>query len=262
MSAREMTPAMLAYCLTLAVCLGAVLGSFLHCAAWRIARHEDFIRGRSRCPHCSHPLAPADLVPVLSWLFLRGRCRYCGEKIPARYALAELFFAALTAACFLRFGLTVACARDLVFLACLFCLSLVDLEVMEIPDGCLLAAALAWLAALPFLWTGWGDALRCVLAGLAFGGGVLLLSLALDKLLGRESLGGGDVKLLAVVGLYLGFAGTLFALLLACVLGLAGAALTRRRRGEAFPFGPAVSAAAAVMLLWGGGLVNWYLSLL
>ena len=256
-----MTTALRAYFDVLALALGATLGSFLNCAAWRIARDEPFVRGRSRCPVCGRTLAARDLVPVLSWLALRGRCRYCGGRVSARYPLTELLFAALTLACFERFGVTVEAARDLVFLACLMCLSLVDLDAMIIPDGCLVIAAGAWALCAPFCGVTWAGALCAAAAGLVFGGALLLLSLALDKALGKESLGGGDVKLVAVTGLYLGFVGTLFTLVLACVLGLALAPALRKRAGQAFPFGPALSAAAAAMLLWGGGAVEWYLGL-
>ena len=248
-------------CIVFAAALGAALGSFLHCAAWRISRGESFTAGRSRCPRCGHTLGVPDLIPVLSWLFLRGRCRHCGAKIPARYVLAEGFFALLTVACLLRFGLTVLCLRNWGFLCCLFLLSLVDAETREIPDGALIAAAVIWLLALPFAWAGWADALLRLAAGVVFGAALLLASLALDRILKKESLGGGDIKLLAVIGLYLGFVPTLFALIAGCVLGLAQAAMTGKRRGAAFPFGPALSAAAAVMLFFGDALAAWYLGL-
>ncbi len=260
----EMSRGVLIYFSVLACALGAVFGSFLNCAAWRIAHGESFLRGHSRCTSCGHALGARDLVPVFSWLAQRGRCRYCGEKISVRYPLTELAFALLTLACLLRFDLTVLCLRNWIFLCCLFCLSIVDLESYTIPDGCLLIAAGAWAAALPFLRPGWAAAGRSILAGLVFGGGILLLSLAMDKILGRESLGGGDVKLFAVVGLYLGFVGTLFGMLLACVLGLVFAFLQNRKGGKdrAIPFGPSISLAAAVMLLYGDGFIGWYLGLL
>ncbi len=261
MSVHDMTPGMLAYCLVVAACLGAAFGSFLHCAAWRIARRESFLKGRSRCPACGHALGFIDLIPLLSWLLLRGRCRRCGAKIPVRYFLAELFFAALTCACLLRFGLTVEALRAWGFLCCLFLLSMVDLEIFEIPDGALIAAAVLWLLTLPFLWNGWVDALLHVAASVAFGALLLLASLVMDRILKKESLGGGDVKLLAVIGLYLGFMQTLFCVLLACVLGLLQAALTGRLRGKQIPFGPALSAAAALMLFFGPQLAGWYLAL-
>ena len=255
---------LLIYCFVMAFCVGAVFGSFLNCAAWRIAHGESFLGGHSRCPHCGHELGVLDLVPILSWLLLRGRCRYCGEKISVRYPLTELVFAVLTLLCLLRFDLTILCLRNWIFLACLFCLSLVDLECYTIPDGCLLVAVGAWVAALPFLRPGWAEIARSVLAGLSFGGGILLMSIVMDKLLGKESLGGGDVKLFAVVGLYLGFAGGLFTVLLSCVLGL-GFALAQARRGRAgqpIPFGPSISLAAALMLLFGQGIIQWYTGLL
>ena len=262
MSVRDMSGPMLAYCIVVTVFLGAAMGSFLHCAAWRISRGESFVKGRSRCPACGHELSLPDLIPLLSWLFLRGKCRRCGAKIPVRYFLAELFFAAITVACLCCFGLTWLCLRNWGFLCCLFLLSLVDAEIKEIPDGCLIAAVLIWVLTLPFLWSGLRDLLLHVGAGIAYGAGVLLLSLAMDRLLKKESLGGGDVKLLAVIGLYLGFVQTLFCLLLSCVIGLAQALLREKGKEKQFPFGPALSAAAALMLFFGQRFAVWYLSFL
>ena len=253
---------LLIFCCCVAAALGAVFGSFLNCAAWRIAHGESFLKGRSRCPSCGRALEPVDLIPIFSWLFLRGRCRRCKAKISVRYPLTELGFAVLTVLCLLRFDLTVLCLRNWVFLCCLFCLSLVDLESYTIPDGTLVIAALAWALALPFLWEGWAAAGRQVLAGLVFGGGILLLSLLLDKILKKESLGGGDVKLFAVCGLYLGFVGSLFAMLLACLLGLLLGRLRRAESGQPIPFGPAIALAAALVLLYGEGAIRWYLGLL
>ncbi len=255
----ELRGGVLAYFAFLALVLGAALGSFLNCAAWRIARGKSFVRGRSACPACGHTLGPLELVPVLSWLAQRGRCRCCGSKISPRYPLTELACALITLACLLRFGLSILCLRNLVFLCCLFCLSLVDWEISEIPDGCLLAAAAAWALCAPFVLSSWKEALRYLAAGLVFGGALLVCGLAMDRILKKDSLGGGDIKLFAVVGLYLGFGGGLFAVILSCLLGLLLAAVLRRRPGEPFPFGPAIAAGAGIMLLWGQGLVSWYL---
>ena len=253
------------YCCVLAAVIGAVLGSFLNCAAWRIAHGESFVKGRSRCPDCGHPLGALDLVPVFSWLFLRGKCRYCGKNISAWYPLSEAVFAAVTVLCLLRFGLTAECLRNLIFFGCLFCLSLVDLESCIIPDGCLLTAALAWAVWLPFSGLSLPEIGLRVLAAGVYGGGLLLVSLAADKILGKESLGGGDIKLFAVVGLYLGLTASLFALLLSCVLGLVfafGRKLLPHGQEEHFPFGPSIAAASWLMLMYGQPLVAWYLGLL
>ena len=261
MSIYEYRP-LLIFSVIMAACLGAVAGSFLNCAALRIVHGEPFVKGRSHCPHCGHVLGPLELVPVFSWLAQRGRCRACGAKISPRYPVTELVFALATVLCLLRFDLTVLCLRNWIFLCCLFCLSLVDLESFTIPDGTLLTAFGAWLLALPFLRPGWGWIGRQLLAALVFGGGILLVSLLMDKLLKKESLGGGDVKLFAVCGLYLGFAGCLFCMLLACVFGLVFSRLRGAKSGQPFPFSPAISLAAALMLLYGDGLVGWYLGLL
>lgn len=259
------SPLVLTYFVILTAVLGAVLGSFLNCAAWRIANGESFLKGSSHCPHCGHPLGVPDLIPLLSWCFLRGRCRYCGTKVSVRYPLTELFFALVSVACLLRGDLTVITLRNWVFLCCMFCLSLVDLEVYIIPDGCLLIPFLAWLAALPFSGYGWREIGLHLLSGIVIGGAILALSLMMDRILLRDSMGGGDIKLFALVGLYLGFAASLFAVILACVFGLLFALVRRLIPGERkaqIPFGPSIAASSAVILLYGGPVVSWYLQLL
>lgn len=252
---------LLVYCGVFIAVGGAVFGSFLNCAAWRIAHRESFLKGRSHCPSCGHVLGAPDLVPVLSWVFLKGKCRYCGEKVSPRYPATELLMAAMFTACFFHDGLTVLLLRDLVFSGCLFCLSLVDLDVMEIPDGCLIIAALAWVCTAFPSGMEIADILLHLAAGLVFGAGVLGVSLLMDKLLGKESLGGGDVKLIAVCGLYLGFAASLFMMIFSCFIGLGMIALQKNKR-VAIPFGPAISAAAWFMLLFGAELTGWYMGLL
>lgn len=255
---------MLIFCAVIAGVFGAVMGSFLNCAGWRLARGESFLKGRSRCPHCGHTLGPAELIPVLGWILLRGRCKGCGERISLRYPLTELFFAVVTVLCLLRFGLTVLCLRNYIYICCLFCLSLVDMDSMTIPDGCHIIPAAVWLAALPFVFASWRETGLQALAGVLYGGGLLGISLVLDKLLGRDSLGGGDIKLTAVAGLYLGMTGTLFMLIAGCLIGLTFYLMRRRKgpEGEPFPFGPSLAAATGLMLLYGEPLVRWYLGLL
>ena len=145
MSIYEYQPAMIFF-IVLAAAIGGVAGSFLNCTAWRIVRGESFTMGRSRCPSCGHTLGAAELIPVCSWLFQKGRCKWCKEKISVRYPLTELSFSLITVLCLLRFDLTVLCLRNFLFLCCLFLLTLTDLEDMIIPDGCHIAAAAAWAA--------------------------------------------------------------------------------------------------------------------
>jgi leader peptidase (prepilin peptidase)/N-methyltransferase len=207
--------------------------------------------------HCGHDLHLPDLVPVLSWVFLRGRCRYCGEKVSVRYPLVEILFALITLACLLKFDLTVLCLRNYVFLIVLYLLTLTDLDTMTIPDSCHVIAIAAWIVTAPVLYS-WSEALPYVLAAVVFGGGVLAISLVMDHILQKDSLGGGDIKLIFVIGLYFGFVGTLFVLILSCVLGLVFN-LTKKKQ---FPFGPWLAGAAAIMLFVGEPLISWYTGLM
>ena len=249
------------YLVALAALLGLVMGSALNCLAFRLARGEKWSGGRSACPMCGHTLSAADLVPLFSWLFLRGRCRYCGGRVSARYPLTELCLGVVFAALLLRFGLTLQTITAAVLCACLFCLSLVDLDTQIIPDRFLIipaavrVAQLLWEGGLRGLWRGLWPAL-------VLGVGVLLLVLLMDKVLKKESMGGGDIKLFAMLGLWFSFPCCLLLLIASCVFGLVLAAATAgMKRDTPFPFGPAISAAAFVCLLVGQPVVSWYLGL-
>ena len=256
------------YCIAVTAILGAVFGSFLNCAAMRIAKEESFIKGHSRCPKCNHNLGAMDLIPIFSWIFSGGKCRYCKEKVSIRYPLTEIVFAVLSVMCLLEYDLTIICVRNLILLGCLFCLSLVDLESYIIPDGCHIIAIGAWVVTGFFAFEeygGWHGIALNILAAVLYGGGMLLMSLIMDRVLKKDSLGGGDIKLFIVVGLYLGLAASLFALLIACVLGIAFSLLFLKKDSDGnqklIPFGPAIAASMWGMLMYGEPLVNWYLSL-
>ena len=249
------------YLLILAALLGLVMGSALHCLAYRMARQQKWTGGRSACAHCGHALSAMDLVPLLSWLLLRGKCRYCGEKISWRYPAAEALLAVVFVSILWRFGLSFQTVSALIFCACLFALSIVDLEIQIIPDRFLLIPAVVRLlqliveGGLTGLWNG-------IWPGLAIGGSVLILSLVMDKLLHKDTMGGGDIKLLAVLGLFLSFPECLLMVVIACVAGLVIALLLQKAQPDTpFPFGPALALAGWVTLLFGEGIVGWYLGL-
>ena len=261
MSIYTYTP-VLVYSIVLAICIGAATGSFLNCAAWRIVHGESFLKGRSHCPNCNHALGVSELIPIISWLIQKGRCKHCGAKISIRYPLTELAFALITVLCLLRFELTFLALRNFLFLAVLFLLSLTDLEDMIIPDGCHIAAIIIWVAGLPFNFDGWKSVGFSVLALAVFGGGLLLISLLMDKILGRESLGGGDIKLVGVTALYLGFVGNLLMIIIACIAGLVFNSIAKRAGDKQFPFGPWIALAAGLVLLYGEPVIDWYMNLL
>ena len=277
----ELTFAFRIYLCILAFLFGTVFGSFFNCMAWRIAHHESVLKGRSHCAVCGHTLGIADLIPVFSWLFLRGRCRYCKEKISPRYVAAELVCGCGFVLSFLRYGLSWRTLQVIVLFCILLALSLTDFETYEIPDRFILSGiiwyfATSWLMnrrlnlagmTVSILQDGefltlsaWGQNLLAgLIGGFAIGGGMLFLSLLFDHLLGKESMGGGDIKLFFMTSLYLGLLQGLFSLILSCIVGLVIAAFMRRKR---VPFGPAISLAAFLSLLYGESFVNWYLSLI
>jgi len=246
-------------CFWLAVS-GAVLGSFLDCAVSRWAAGEHPFRGRSRCAACGHTLGPADLVPVFSFLLRRGRCRYCGAPIPADCLAAELAGALALAGAGARFGLSLETGQWCVCAALLLAVSLTDGAKRVIPDRLLLLLAVNRLLWLPVL----GPAVPALLEAAkaaAVPAALLALVLAAEKLLDREVMGGGDIKLLFALALYLSWAALLLALLEGCLLGLLWAVLARKKRGAALSFGPFLAAGALLSAYFGGPLLNWYFGL-
>lgn len=240
--------------------LGAVLGSFLCCAASRRGTGESVWRGRSRCDSCGRTLAAWELIPIFSYLFFRGRCRTCGKRIPVDAILAEALGAFSFAALTLRLGLTAELVMWLILAALLLLLGLIDAREQILPDRLLLAAVLVRAV----FWALSGFSLqelgRMALGAFGVSVPLLLLVLMMDRILGRESMGGGDIKLTAVLGLYLPWQQMLFMLLTACVLGIIGG-LASRARGKAFPFGPYLALAALVTRLAGENVIRWYMGL-
>lgn len=249
----------LVYLLALCVILGLCMGSALNCLAWRIANKKSWTKGKSICPSCRHELHTRDLIPLLSYIFSKGKCRYCGEKISPRYPLTELGLAVIFVAVFLRYGFTLYTLDIMVLASCLFTLSLIDLDTMTIPDRFLIIPAVCQLV-YAYYYGGFASVWYALWHGLVLGGAVLLISLFMDKVLKKESMGGGDIKLLFVLGLFLDLPECLLLLVFSCVLGLVIALLLRRSE-KAFPFGPALSAGMLLTLMVGAPIVNWYLGL-
>lgn len=248
------------YLLFVALVCGACAGSFINCAALRHVTGEKLSRGRSHCPKCGHTLGVLDLVPILSWALLRGRCRYCGAGISGRYPLTEFICALVWASCAGVFGLSMQTLEYCLLFSILLAVALIDLDTMEIPNGLLLGGAAVFALFLLFHPAPLARLKSGAIGGLALGGALLLISLVMDRLLGRESMGGGDIKLFAMLGLFTGAAVGLLLVILACFAGLVFACMGKTR-DKAFPFGPAVALAAWPALLAGPWLVNWYLSL-
>ena len=250
------------YILTLAFVLGSVFGSFVNCMAWRMVNGENVFKGRSHCTHCGHVLGAMDLVPVFSYLFLKGRCRYCGEKVSPRYVITEVLSGILSLLIVLRFDVSVKAVSYLILYFILLGLSLIDLETMEIPDGFIIAGIVNWLAGIIFEY-GFGknlltEAWHGLAGGLGIAGFILVLSLIFDMVTDKNSMGGGDIKLFFMTTLYLGFGKGFYALILACLIGIIAALASKQNR---IPFGPCISVAVIMGLLTGDWVLNLYLGL-
>ncbi len=238
-----------------AVLLGLAIGSFLNVCIDRLPEGRSLIRPRSHCPACRTRLAEHDLVPVVSYLFLRGRCRYCSALIPLRVPLVEAGSGLLFLLLWARFGVS----PHFVFVAavaCVFIVALViDLERRLIPNRLVYPAIAAALLAIPFA-AGPGPPQAL------WGGAVGLALLLLIVLVYPGGMGLGDVKLAALIGLVVGFPLVLLALFLSFVLGgaVGAAALLARRAGmkDALPFAPFLAAGAMVALLYGEEILRWY----
>ncbi len=251
-----------AYLYLLSAVLGAVLGSGLNCLCFRLARGQSWSGGaRSVCVHCGHSLSAWDLIPVVSFLALRGRCRYCGKGLSRRYLLTELLLSLVFVSLLWRYDLSLELITPAVLCCCLFCLSLVDLEIQIIPDRFLLIPALFRAAEL-LLTGGISGLIAGCLPGLVIGGSVLALSLMMDHLLKKDTMGGGDIKLLALLGMFFSLAESLLLVFAACLIGITMACvLLKKDKSAAFPFGPALALAAWFTLLFGNSIVSWYLGL-
>jgi leader peptidase (prepilin peptidase)/N-methyltransferase len=238
---------------------GLLVGSFVTVVAHRVPRKESIVGGRSRCPACGAQIAAYDNVPVVSWLLLRGRARCCGTPISPRYPLTEMTLGILYAATVLvHWGDGGEVALGLVFVTMLTAVTLTDLERRIIPNKILIVGAV--LAVAIAAATDPGSLPERAIAAAAAGGLLFLAALAYPR-----GMGLGDVKLAAVMGLFLGRdvgPAILAALLAGSVVGLGmiareGAAA----RKKAIPFGPFLALGGVVGLLAGGSLVDWYLGI-
>jgi leader peptidase (prepilin peptidase) / N-methyltransferase len=237
---------------------GMLIGSFLNVVTWRLPRGESLVRPRSRCPRCDTPIRPYDNVPVLSWLLLRGRCRTCRSPISARYPAVEAATAALYAGVAIGRHGALDLVLGLLLVTALVPITLIDLDLRLIPNAITLPASVAAVAAAALIDPGFVP--EQLIAGAAAGGFFLLAALAHPR-----GMGMGDVKLAAMLGLYLGRA-VAPAVMVALVAGVLVGALVIARKGAregrrtAVPFGPFLALGALVALFAGDALVDAYLS--
>ncbi len=242
--------------------LGLCAGSFILEVADRLPEGEDFIRGRSKCAFCGHPLGVLDLVPVLSFLFLGGKCRYCKKKLSFLYPAMEFLNALLWCLVFYYYGLTYLACIFALFSTALLGLSLIDARTGIIPFGFPVFIGILGLVrlGLEHFVLFHGDFWIEALIGFFAVSVPLLLIYYLSK---GKAIGGGDIKLMAAAGLLLGYKLILLGFVLACVLGSVIHLIRMRFFGadRVLRMGPYLAAGCFLSLIWGGAILNWYFSL-
>jgi leader peptidase (prepilin peptidase)/N-methyltransferase len=248
-----------------AVCavFGLLVGSFLNVVIWRVPRGESIVRPGSHCPSCDTPLRPAENVPVLSWLALRGRCRHCGVRISARYPLVELTTGALWAGLALHFGAAAELPAYLALAAGLLALALIDLDTFLLPNKVLYPTAIivgVLLLGAAAVDDRWGAALRAGFAGL-----VAFAVFFVIHVISPRGMGFGDVRLSFLLGMALGwlswghvYLGLFLGFLLGAVVGVLLIATGLRSRKDHVPFGPFLVAGTFVAIFAGSPLLDLY----
>ena len=233
---------------------GALVGSFLNVCAHRLPREESIVRPRSRCPNCGTPIKWYDNIPLLSYLLLRGRCRHCKAPISKRYLFLELFSALFSLVLNIRFGWSVSYLLFFSFVAALLLVSAIDFAHQIIPDEISLPGILVGLVF--SFWNPLVSPKEAFLGALCGAGSLYLIGEFYFFLTKREGLGGGDLKLLAFIGAFLGLQSLLPVIFWASLVGaLSGITLAvwqkaEKKRTFALPFGPFLSLGALIYLFF------------
>lgn len=241
--------------------LGIIIGSFLNVCIYRIPREESIVFPSSHCTYCSHPLAWYDLIPILSFLFLRGKCRYCGGAISPRYPIVELLNGIIYLLIFYHFGLSI----DFIFfgfiISILIVISFIDYYHQIIPDSLILmilALSIIHKALIYFIYKAPISFFDSI-SGFA-GAGALFIIIALVS---NGGMGGGDIKLIAVMGFILGLKKTLLNILLSFLIGAVFSIFLllsgKKGRKDAIPFGPFICISFFITLLYGENIIDWYI---
>jgi len=245
------------------IIFGAIVGSFLNVCIFRLPKEESIVWPGSHCPHCNTPIKFYDNIPLISYILLKGRCRHCHRPISFQYPLVEGITALGSAILFVKFGPSLTYLFYFAFLASLIVITVIDLHHQIIPDVISLPGIGVGLLAsliLPKI------TLFNSLIGILLGGGSLfLVATVYQWLFKREGMGGGDVKLLAMIGAFLGWKAVILTILLSSLIGSITGIIIMVLKGKDFkyaiPFGPFLSLGAVISLFYGPSLINWYLYL-
>lgn len=249
---------------------GIIFGSFFNACIYRIPLGIPVGgRERSKCMKCGHPIAGYDNIPLLSYIILRGKCRHCKQRFSIRYFFVELLTGLLWLECFFAWGTTpwgiLTALTYCIFISVLIIITFIDIDHGIIPDiislpGIPIFFVLTWIFIPTMTW--WNS-----LLGIIVGGGILLgVSIAYKIVTKRDGMGGGDVKLLAMIGAVVGWKGILFTIFVSAVVGtVAGIILMLKNRKSlslSMPYGPFLALGAVLYIFFGDMIFSWYISML
>lgn len=249
---------------------GLIIGSFLNVCIYRIPRQESIVFPPSHCTECGQALGFFDLIPVASYIYLRGHCRSCGNRISPRYPLVELLTAVVFLLLYMQYRLTVPFAGYAILMSALIAVFFIDLDFMIIPDKLVLFASIIGICFVSYHLCSplkvYGDSEWWnPFLGALIGSGSLFLVAVIGSLLFKtaEAMGGGDIKIMIPIGLLLGWRLTILTLFMAVIVGgvvsLILLALKITSRKSSIPFGPFIVVAAYAAIMWGYPIINWYL---
>ena len=244
-----------------AVIFGALIGSFLNVCICRLPKEESLVWPGSHCPHCKKPIKPYDNIPVVSYLLLKGKCRFCHQPISFQYPLVEGISAFSSLLLFMRFGPSLSYLFYFLFVASLIVITVIDLYHQIIPDVISLPGIGVGLLAsllIPQI------TLSNSITGILFGSGSLfLVSAYYEWLRKKEGMGLGDAKLLAMIGAFLGWKAIILTILLGSLIGSIIGIMVMVLKGKDFkyaiPFGPFLSFGAVIALFYQNEIISWYL---
>ncbi|MFP4194717.1 MAG: prepilin peptidase [Desulfobacterales bacterium] len=244
-----------------AFCTGLCIGSFLNVCISRIPEGLSIVSPGSRCPVCGEPIRFYDNIPVISFLLLGAKCRNCTTPISIRYPAVEIITGAMAVFVLLKFGPGISALIYFIFIASLLVVTFIDIDHQIIPDSISLSGIAAGIAVSPLVSEiTLAESLTGALAG---GGSLFAVAMSYYLLTGKEGMGGGDIKLLAMIGAFTGWQGVIFTVFAASATGTAIGLVLMAAKGRnmkfAVPFGPFLSFGAVVYLFFGQAIIHWYL---
>ena len=237
------------------------MGSFLNCVAMRVLSGESVVKGRSHCMSCGHRLGALDLIPLLSWLLLRGKCRYCGSKISARYPISELVLGTVYVLILAKYDLTLRALELIVLCSILLCITLCDLDKHIIPDRFIVIGIINRIIFILISGNIFEELKLSLIGAFSVSLPLLVLSLILDKILKKDTMGGGDIKLFFMAGMYFAWSVNFLVLFMSAIIGIFFGLLSKKNEKNQIPFGPAISIGYFFGMLVGSELISLYLGL-